>query len=464
MSERWDPPIFNKEVILKYDRPGPRYTSYPTAPYFHEGFGAGAYEEEIRRTNAVDEPPPLSLYFHLPFCKSVCYFCGCNVTFTKDRTLGDAYVDRMLAEMDKVSSLLKPGRKVQQVHWGGGTPTFIPAAPLRRLFEGIRERFEVDPQAEIGVEVDPREINEDHLKLFSDEGFNRISMGIQDFDPRVQKAVHRVQGEELTLGVIDRCRDLGFDSINIDLIYGLPFQTAESFRYTVEKIVEMSPDRMAVFNFAYLPDLMQHQKAIPKDALPSPGEKLAILEMVVERFTSAGYVFIGMDHFARPEDELTLALKNRTLYRNFQGYTTKAGCDLYGFGVTSIGQVGRCYVQNRKELAAYQRAIDEGGIAAFRGILLTDDDVMRRDIITKLMCHFVLYKKEIEGHYGIVFDELFADALEGLGPLEADGLVALHPDRIEITSLGRLLVRNVAMLFDAYLKKDGAAKRFSRTL
>jgi oxygen-independent coproporphyrinogen-3 oxidase len=464
MAERWDPPVFDKELILKYDRPGPRYTSYPTAPYFHERFGVEEYVQEVRRTNEAVSPPPLSLYFHLPFCKSVCYFCGCNVHFTKDRTLGDVYVDHCLKEMETLSGLIRPGRQVSQIHWGGGTPTFIPAQPLRRLFEGILKNFNIAPGAEIGVELDPREVTEDHLALFVESGFNRISMGIQDFDPKVQKAVHRIQPEEVTGQLLKRCRELGFESVNIDLIYGLPFQSAESFRFTVDRIVEMNPDRMAVFNFAYLPDLIGHQKAIPREALPSPSEKLSILEMVVERFTSSGYVFIGMDHFARPDDELTRALKDRSLYRNFQGYTTKAGCDLYGVGVTSIGQVGRCYSQNRKDLGAYQKDIRTRGLAVFRGILLTDDDVMRRDIITRLMCHFVLYKKEVEEAYGLDFDSAFDDALEGLGPLEADGLVALHPDRIEVSPLGRLMVRNIAMFFDAYLKADGGAKRFSRTV
>jgi oxygen-independent coproporphyrinogen-3 oxidase len=464
MSERWDAPVFDKEKILKYDKPGPRYTSYPTAPYFHEGFGIKEYEKEIKRTNAATEPPPLSLYFHLPFCQSVCYFCGCNVTFTKDKSLGDLYVDHLLLEMDALKALMKPSRKVAQVHWGGGTPTFIPAPTLKRLWDGIRQRFEIAPDAEIGVEIDPRAVSEDHLRVFAESGFNRISMGIQDYDPMVQKAVHRVQPRELTESVFDRCRKLGFNSINVDLIYGLPYQTAERFSSTVEKIIAMGPDRIAVFNFAYLPEMIGHQRAIPREAMPSPMEKLNILEMVVDRFTSAGYVYVGMDHFARPEDELCRALKDRTLYRNFQGYTTKAGCDLYGIGVTSIGQVGRCYVQNHKELRAYQEAVKAHGLAAFRGVLLTDDDLMRRDIITKLMCHFVLYKNEIESAYGVSFDETFSDALSDLKPMEDDGLVALHADRIEVTPLGRLMVRNIAMPFDAYLRKPGESKRFSRTV
>lgn len=464
MSERWDAPVFDKEKILKYDRPGPRYTSYPTAPYFHEGFGVEAYEAEVARTNAAENPPGLSLYFHLPFCQSVCYFCGCNVTYTKDRSLGDAYVDHLLLEMDALASRLKPGRKVRQVHWGGGTPTFIPAQALRRLWEGIRSRFDIASDAEIGVEIDPRELTEEQATLFAEGGFNRLSMGIQDYDPQVQEAIHRVQPQALTEKVFRRCRELGFDSINVDLIYGLPYQTTERFSDTVDKIIAMGPDRIAVFNFAYLPDLIGHQRAIPKEAMPAPAEKLSILEMVVEKFTGAGWVYVGMDHFARPEDELCVALRNRTLYRNFQGYTTQAGCDLYGLGVTSIGQVGRCYAQNHKDLRNWQESVRAKGFSVFRGVALSDDDVMRRDIITRLMCHFVLYKAEIEAEYSIAFDTLFAEAMEELKPMEQDGLLSLHADRIEVHALGRLLVRNIAMPFDAYLTKGDGAKRFSRTL
>ncbi|MBN1441750.1 MAG: oxygen-independent coproporphyrinogen III oxidase, partial [Planctomycetes bacterium] len=366
MSRPWDPPAFDKDLILKYDRPGPRYTSYPTAPHFHEGFGVDEYCREIRRTREEGAARPLSLYIHLPFCRSVCYFCGCNVHFTKKRELSEPYIDRLADEMKTVSSMIGPGRKVVQIHWGGGTPTFMPAPVLDRLFDAICASFEISGDAEIGVEIDPREAKEEHLQLFHDRGFNRISMGIQDFDEKVQYAVHRYQTEELTRAVVDRCRELGFESINVDLIYGLPHQTAESFRYTVDRIIEIAPDRIAAFNFAYLPEMIKHQRAIPREALPSPAEKLNILEMVVERFTAAGYVFIGMDHFARVEDELTAALKDRTLHRNFQGYTTKAGCDLLGFGASSIGQIGRCYAQNLKQVPAYEQSILERSLAVFR--------------------------------------------------------------------------------------------------
>ncbi len=463
MANRWDPPFFDKAMILKYDMPGPRYTSYPTAPHFNESFGAGAYAEVIEETNADSNPPPLSLYFHLPFCRFVCYFCGCNVAYTKDRTLGSLYVDYVLKEVEAVTHRLRPGRKVAQIHWGGGTPTFISVKVLDRLWQGITARFDIDKDAEIGVELDPREVTEGHLEFFARAGFNRISIGVQDFDPEVQKAVHRIQSEELTRSVFNRCRELGFESINVDLIYGLPYQTTERFRKTVEKIIDMKPDRIANFNFAYIPEMIGHQKAIPREALPSPGEKLSILEMVASSFIEAGYVFVGMDHFTRPEDELCTALKNRTLYRNFQGYTTKAGCDLYGFGVTSISQVGPCYAQNVKVLKEYQKRVGEKGLAVFRGVLLTEEDILRRDVINRLMCHFVVYKKEVEKRYEIVFDDHFAEALKALRPMEEDGLLLLSDDRIEVSPLGRLLARNIAMAFDAYLGGNGG-ERFSRTV
>lgn len=464
MSERWARPVFNREMIRKYDRPGPRYTSYPTAPHFTESFDSEAYRRVIEETNLALSPPPLSLYFHLPFCSSLCWFCGCNVFHTKDRSAGNGYVDAVLEEMDEALKLMKPGRKVVQLHWGGGTPTFMSVDTLRRFWSGIKERFEMDENAEIGVEIDPRETSAEHLEFFAEAGFNRLSMGVQDFDPKVQEAVHRIQPEELTMRVFDACRKLGFESLNVDLIYGLPHQRVETFKKTVDKIVETAPDRIAVFNFAYLPEMLKHQRAIDANALPSPDEKLSILEMTADSFIDAGYVFVGMDHFARPEDELCEALRTRTLYRNFQGYTTKAGCDLYGFGVTSIGQVGASYSQNSKNLTDYMKRVADNGFAVFRGVELTKDDILRRDVINRLMCHFIVYKREIEEEHGIDFDETFADALRNLVPMAGDGLVKLLPDRIEILPLGRLLVRNVAMAFDAYLQGAEGKGRFSRTV
>jgi oxygen-independent coproporphyrinogen III oxidase len=463
-GSRWDAPSFDTEIILKYDRPGPRYTSYPTAPYFHEGFNNDSYIDEIKESDNASPPPPVSLYFHLPFCQSVCWFCGCNVHYTKDKSLSEKYIDTMLRELSGLRSLIGKERRVLQVHWGGGTPTFIPAELLKKLSDGIFSRFELGESPEIGIELDPRALTEEHYSFLEKSSFNRFSMGIQDFDPKVQMAIHRTQSEELTFGSFNRLRKMGFNSINVDLIYGLPYQTAESFHYTVKRIIDLSPDRIAVFNFAYLPELMPHQRAIKSDALPAPAEKLKILEMVVETLTGSGYVYIGMDHFAKPGDELTLALKNRSLYRNFQGYTTKSGCDLFGIGVTSIGQVGKIYSQNIKRLDAYMQSIEEKGLAVFRGLKLSEDDILRRDIITRLMCHFVLFKKEIEEKYPIVFDSFFAEALKELEPMQKDGLIELCSDKIEVKPLGRLLVRNIAMAFDGYLKREGETKRFSRTI
>jgi len=460
MTERWDAPVFDKRLLLKYDRPGPRYTSYPTAPHFHEGISEEDYEAELR--GRPDRP--LSLYVHLPFCSSLCYFCACNVIYTKDRSLGEAYVSLLEREVGRIARVLPSAGEVMQLHWGGGTPTTLPAEQLRRLFVILKRTFPMAEGAEIGVELDPREVTGDHLDVLQECGFNRISIGIQDFDPKVQEAVHRIQPEEMTRKVFDGCRERGVESINVDLIYGLPHQTAKSFESTVDRILDMNPDRMAVFNFAYLPRLKPHQRRLPEEALPGPEEKLEILQMVVERFTRAGYLFIGMDHFARPEDELARALKDRTLYRNFQGYTTKAGCDLLGLGVTSIGQVGPLYIQNMRELEPYRDRVEAGRLPVFRGIRCSGDDLLRRAVITRLMCHFVVHKAEVEKAHGIRFDETFEDALRALAPMVEDGLLRLEPDRIEVTAPGRLLVRNIAMAFDAYLGPGEGEPRYSRTI
>lgn len=466
MSER--PPlletVFDRDLIAKYDTAAPRYTSYPTAPEFHAGFDSAALLRVLRDTNRPDtaDAPPLSLYFHLPFCEQLCLFCGCNVTIARDRSRAAAYADDLRAEMDLVVPHLKKGRRVAQLHWGGGTPTFFPPEVLERLFASVAERFEFEPRAELGVEVDPRETTDAHLETLARVGFNRLSMGIQDFDPRVQAAVHRVQPEAMTRHAIEKARALGFESVNVDLIYGLPHQTLGSFERTIDVVLGLGADRIALFNFAYLPDMIRHQKTIDAAAMPGPDEKLRILRMAVARFGEAGYEFIGMDHFARPEDELCRALRDRTLHRNFQGYTTKSGCDMLSFGVSAIAQVGRSYSQNVKDVPGWTAALREGRLPVARGIELSDDDVLRRDVITRLMCHFVLVKKEIEEIHRISFDTVFEDALERLRPLAADGLVRLDPDAITVLPRGRFLVRNVAARFDAYLDRGG--KRFSRSI
>jgi len=459
----WQKPIFDRDVLRRYDRSGPRYTSYPTANLFHEGFTSRDYEAVLRETDQASPGRPLSLYFHLPFCKTLCTFCACNVIWTKDRTRGAPYVDLLRREMDRMASLLTPGRKVLQLHWGGGTPTHIPAPALERLFSTTRDHFDFAEDAELSVEINPRELDPDHLETLARCGFRRVSIGIQDFDPRVQAGVRRFQSEDLTRSVMERCRELGFSSVNVDLIYGLPFQMRKTFKRTVETIVQLNPDRIALFNFAYLPQMIPHHRAIKPDTLPPPETKLDILELAIEAFTAAGYVYIGMDHFAKPEDELALALRDRTLARNFQGYTTRSGYDLLAFGVSGISQVGRCYAQNDKDIAGYQTRIEAGGLPTERGILLQGDDALRRDVIQRLMCHFTLVKSEIESRHGIDFDRHFAGSLQSLEPMAADGLVDLLPDRVTVLPLGRLLVRNIAMAFDAYLNRQGTA-HFSRTV
>ena len=452
------------DILKKYAKSGPRYTSYPTAPIFSNDFKAKEYGRIIKETNDAENPPDLSLYFHLPFCRSVCYFCGCNVIFTKRKELADEYIDYLEKEIKMVAAMQKPGRKVSQLHWGGGTPTFLTTDQMRRVQRLVKEHFEFAPDIEAGVEIDPREASDEHIFTLRELGFNRISMGIQDFDPKVQEAVHRIQTEELSRHVIKKCREEKFDSINIDLIYGLPFQSVKSFEKTVDKIIEINPDRMAVFNFAYVPWLKSVQKMIREEDLPSGEEKFDILKMVIEKFSSAGYVYIGMDHFAKPDDELFVAQRNKTLYRNFQGYTTKAGCDLYGLGVTSIGQVGNSYVQNEKELPDYYQAIEEGRLPTERGYELNDEDLLRRSVITKIMCDFELNFGDVEKEFNIDFKKHFALELTELQPMTEDNLLSISEDRIVVSNLGRILIRNIAMVFDIYLRKPEKEMRFSKTV
>lgn len=452
------------DILKKYTKAGPRYTSYPTAPIFSEDFKAGDFERKIKETNSTDNPPDLSLYFHLPFCRSVCYFCGCNVVYTKRGDKADQYLDYLEKEIAMVASMQKPGREVAQIHFGGGTPTFLSTDQLRRLHRAIIDNFTLSAAIEAGVEIDPREASDDHIRTLREIGFNRISMGIQDFDPKVQKAVHRVQTEELSRHVIDVCRQERFDSINIDLIYGLPHQSVRSFEKTVDKIIEINPDRMAVFNFAYVPWMKPIQKIIKEEDLPSAAEKFEILKMVIEKFTTAGYVYVGMDHFAKPDDELFVAQREKTLYRNFQGYTTKAGCDLYGIGVTSISQVGNCYVQNQHELPDYYQAIEEGRLPTWRGYELNEDDILRRYIITRIMCDFELEFADVEGMFGLDFKKHFALELGELEPMTRDNLLTISDDRITVSDLGRILIRNIAMVFDIYLRKPEKEMRFSKTV
>ena len=455
--------VFDPELIKRYDTSGPRYTSYPTAVQFHEGFGEADYVRVAKETNLSGRP--LSLYFHLPFCDTVCFYCACNKIATKDRTMAQPYLDRVYGELALQSALFDRSRTVDQLHWGGGTPTFISHEQMAELMAKTREHFTLhdDDSGEYSIEIDPREVNPDTIALLRQLGFNRMSLGVQDFEPAVQKAVNRLQTEEQTFSALDAARRCGFKSISIDLIYGLPLQSAASFANTLDKILAVEPDRLSVFNYAHLPEMFKPQRRINADELPTAAEKLEILKMTIERLTAAGYVYIGMDHFAKPDDELAVAQRNGQLYRNFQGYSTHADCDLLGFGVTSVAKVGRSYSQNVRTLEAYENCIDAGRLPVYRGIELSDDDVLRRDVITRLICNFELDKSAIEAQYGIVFDDYFASVGTRLAQLADDGLIVMDGPRIEVQAKGRMLIRNVCMVFDNYLRGNHA-QRFSKVI
>jgi oxygen-independent coproporphyrinogen-3 oxidase len=453
------------EVLEKYNQPGPRYTSYPTAPEWDDDFGEAHLRKAFREANAKPNPTPLSLYFHIPFCESLCLYCGCNVVINKRHEVALPYLANLKLEIDWVSAEVDRTRKVEQLHWGGGTPTYLSPEQIEDLYASIKESFSLSPTAEISIEVDPRVTTEEHCRVLRRLGFNRISMGIQDFDPFVQKTIHRVQPYEETKRLFDYCREIGFESINIDLIYGLPHQTAESFSDTVEKIIAMNPDRIAVFSYAHVPWMKKQQGSFAR-FLPEGFEKFRIFTRAIQMLTAAGYRYIGLDHFARPEDEICKAQDERTLHRNFQGYTTKAGCDLYAMGVSSISGLEDVYAQNWRDLPRYYQAIAEGRWPTMRGIRVSEEDKLRRSVINRILCHAVLVKSEIERDFGINFDEHFATELTRLRQLERDGLVRLDDERIELAPLGRIFIRNVAMAFDAYLNKAEAfrTKVFSKTL
>ncbi|WP_457565170.1 oxygen-independent coproporphyrinogen III oxidase [Caldithrix abyssi] len=453
------------DLLKKYDQPGPRYTSYPTAPYFHEGIGEKDYIRHIQKDDQQKSGEPISLYFHLPFCDTLCYFCGCNMMVTHNRQKIDHYIDYLVKEMELLRPLINDNRKVMQLHWGGGTPTYLTPEQIRRLGQDIRRLFELEEGAEVSVEIDPRELTREHMVALKEAGFNRCSMGVQDFNPKVQKTVNRIQPEDITRQTVDWARELGFQSVNIDLMYGLPFQNAELFKKTLEIILDIDPDRLAVFNYAHLPSIIKHQRLIKDEWLPGPEEKLELLKLSIETLTSSGYVYIGMDHFAKPNDELTIAMNEGTLYRNFQGYSTHAGLNLFAIGITSISMLSDLYVQNVKKLEPYYELLDAGHLPVYKGVELNEDDILRREVITELMCNFRLQKEKIEKKYGVVFDEYFADALQNLAPMQDDGLIELHADHLQVTTMGRLLIRNIAMQFDYYLmKREGNKPQFSRTV
>jgi oxygen-independent coproporphyrinogen III oxidase len=452
------------ELLQKYSRPGPRYTSYPTAPVFNTDFSTQDYLSEIKRTNADPAAPPLSLYFHIPFCDTLCYFCGCNMMITRDREKINKYLKYIIREMEMVSKLIRDDRKVVQIAWGGGTPTYLSPDEIRELSDATRRLFDFDENIEAGVEFDPRGMTKEHVEALKDGGFNRVSMGVQDFNPKVEEAVNRFQSEEETRQVIDWAHECGFESVNLDLIYGLPHQTLESFEDSLDRVIAIDPDRFAVFNYAHVPWMKKHMSLIHEEDLPSPETKLRIHLRTIEKLAEAGYAFIGMDHFAKPDNELAIAQRNKTLYRNFQGYTTHAGTDLYGFGITSIGQFDRMYQQNVKTLNEYYPRIDAGEPATHVGYMLSDDDLLRRDIIMTLMCDFELDKRKIEAKYGIEFESYFDGYADVLQELVDDACVENTNDKILVSDIGKLVIRNISMAFDAYLAKQMTKPLFSKTV
>lgn len=457
--------IFDAELLRRYDKSGPRYTSYPTAVQFHDGFTETDYRAWAQRSNQTPVPRPLSLYFHLPFCDTVCFYCACNKVVTKNRKRASPYLERLHREIALQSELFDRARVVEQLHWGGGTPTFISHDEIQELMRVTRAHFQLrdDDQGEYSIEVDPRELRPDTLSLLRQVGFNRLSMGVQDFDPVVQKAVNRIQSEAETFAVLTQARALGFRSINMDLIYGLPHQTVASFARTLEKIIAAAPERLSVFNYAHLPEMFKPQRRILAEDLPSPQEKLNILQLTIERLTQAGYLYIGMDHFARPDDELAVAQRNGTLYRNFQGYSTHAECDMVGMGVTAIGMVSDCYTQNQRTLENYYAALDAGHLPVMRGVALDADDKLRRAIITQLICHFALDFNAVERTHGIRFADYFAAELADLKIMQQDGLLDLDATSIQVRPAGKLLIRNICMVFDRYLRQ-ATSQRFSKVI
>jgi oxygen-independent coproporphyrinogen-3 oxidase len=457
---------FPAELITKYGLAGPRYTSYPTALQFHEGFDSEAYRRHVQNSNDDLIPRSLSLYVHLPFCQELCYYCACNKKVTRNGKRAQDYLQHLDKEIEMQGSLFDRDRQVIQLHFGGGTPTYHDDTQLGHLVEVLSQNFFLSRSTsrEFSIEIDPRTVNEDRIAYLADIGFNRVSMGIQDFDPAVQKAVNRIQDEDKTLGLIDASRKSGFNSVSVDLIYGLPLQTAKSFENTIDSVLTARPDRVSVYNYAHLPHLFRAQRMINTEDVPSPEVRLQLLASTVTRLVDAGYVYIGMDHFALPDDELSIAMENGTLQRNFQGYSTCRTTDLVGMGVSAIGKVGNSFVQNRKDIRDWQAVIDAGELPVWRGIGLSGEDRLRQEVIAAIMCQGKVRFDEFERKYGIDFEDHFVLELESLKPLQDDDLVQLTDESIEVTPTGLLLLRVIAMKFDEYLINDLQGKAYSKVI
>ena len=449
------------EKFSKYSKPGPRYTSYPTALEFNSDF---KYEAYLNYLDTSTEK--ISLYIHLPFCRSACYFCGCNVVFTSKEEKLSRYIEYLKKEIDILAEHIDTNREVIQFHFGGGTPTFYKAFELDEIVTYVKSKFtNWSSEAEISCEIDPRFFNEEQMKVFQKHGFNRISFGVQDLDDKVQKEIHRVQSLQLTKNAVELARKYGINSINTDFIYGLPYQTLETFKATLELSTELNPDRVAVFNYAHVPWLMKTMRKFDETTLPTPDVKLQIFQYTIDFFEKHGYKMVGMDHFAKPEDELFGAIQKGELHRNFQGYTTKGGSNLVGIGLTSIGEGSRYYAQNTKDMKVYEEALDAGRLPFERGVNLNDDDFLRKAVIMELMANFSIDMKRVEEEHNIQFDEYFADALEALKEFEEADLVTIESGKISVSTTGTLLIRNIAMPFDAYMKKYAQSKKtFSKTV
>ena len=454
---------FDAELLARYDPTGPRYTSYPSAAEFHSGFDAKTYREAVRSRPADGR---LSVYVHVPFCRTLCFYCACNKAPTKNRGKIQPYLEHLNAELERQAQLFGRHGVVEQVHLGGGTPTFLDGPQIGQIFESLRWYFDLadDTQGEYSIEIDPRNVAPERISQLRALGFNRLSLGVQDFDPAVQQAVNRRQSEAETWSVLEAARSSGFRSINLDLIYGLPFQSVASFTKTLQKVVAARPDRIAVFNYAHLPAMFKPQLRIDTAALPTASEKLSILEHTIGHLLAAGYVHIGMDHFALPHDELALAQDQGTLHRNFQGYSTRDDCDLLALGPSAIGRVGSCYAQNARDLPDYYRRVDNAGLAIFRGIELSEQDLLHREIINELICNFSLDIARLEQRHDIDFAAQFAAEREQLTAMADDGLLAASAARVQVLPRGRLLIRNICMVFDSYRRAAAEEVRFSRVI
>ncbi|PUE41837.1 oxygen-independent coproporphyrinogen III oxidase [Limnohabitans sp. Bal53] len=458
--------VITPQLLTRFDVPGPRYTSYPTADRFVEAFGEADYVQALvqRQSGTVGKQPPLSLYVHIPFCESLCYYCACNKIITKHKERAAVYLKYLSKEVELHTRHLGRGQAVSQLHLGGGTPTFMSDEELRQLMAMLREHFEFVPGGEYSVEVDPRTVNESRLAVLAELGFNRLSFGVQDFDPAVQKAVHRIQPAEQVFALVEASRRLGFESVNVDLIYGLPLQTPESFDRTLEQVKSLRPDRIALYAYAHLPERFKPQRRIHAQELPAGGAKVAMLSRSLDALTEAGYVYIGMDHFALPGDALAVAKRQGRLHRNFQGYSTQADCDLIALGVSSIGRIGATYSQNAKTLEEYADLLDQGHFPVVRGLALTRDDLIRRSVIMALMCQGHLQYEAINLAWLVDFKTLFAPELRQLEDMQAQGLVQLSETGIQVTAMGWFFVRGVAMVFDRFVQADRNRTRFSKII